>query len=185
MRERAILVFKFLNGIMQAPEETTEDVSGGFAQGGWARPYWEEMMTQAGEEAMAVPYDLLLGRNTYDSFRHAHGDSPMNDANKYLVSTKQTQPLWHNTVVVRGDVPGANRRLKSKAGPLLQVHGSHCLIQALLAHDLINEFRLWTFPLFLGTGKRLVGDASVVSTLARVKTRTTQNGVVMSIYHRR
>ena len=193
MRELAILTFQSLDGVMQSPTSPQEDPSNGFTQGGWAAPYWTEVMAQVGDEAMRVPYDILLGRTTYDMFAASwpgSGDeSPtaqmMNAAKKWVVTTYSTNPLdWNNSARITGDVVGQISALKEQDGPLLQVHGSHGLIQTLLAHNLIDEFRLWTFPVLLGAGKRLFGQFAPPKEIRLVKTRTTSQGVVMGIYRR-
>ena len=194
MRELAILTFQSLDGVMQSPTSPQEDPSNGFTQGGWGTPYWAEVMEQVGEEAMSVPYDMLLGRTTYDMFAASwpkrSDDSPaaqrMNGAKKLVVTTSSTNNIdWNNTVRVTGDVVAEISQLKAQDGPLLQVHGSHGLIQTLLAHHLIDEFRLWTFPVVLGSGKRLFGQSTPPQDMQLVKTRTTPQGVVMGIYRRR
>ena len=194
MRELAILTFQSLDGVMQSPGSPEEDPSNEFTQGGWAMPYWAEVMEQVGEEAMNLPYDILLGRTTYDIFAaswpNGSDDSPatqmMNGAKKLVVTTSSTNNIdWNNTVRVTGDVVAEISKLKAQDGPLLQVHGSHGLIQTLLVHNLIDEFRLWTFPVPLGTGKRLFGQGTPPEEMKLVKTRTTPQGVVMGIYRRR
>ncbi len=192
MRDLAILTFVTLDGVMQAPGQPEEDVSGGFTQGGWAMPYWDEVMAQVGAEAMAAPYDLLLGRKTYEIFA-AHftttGDDDaasrlLNQATKYVVTNTLTELRWRNSIAVTGDLATEIARLKSQDRPLLQVHGSWQLIQFLLAHDLIDEFRLWTFPVMVGPGKRIFEERAVADRLTLVKSGTTENGVVMGIYRR-
>lgn len=191
MRELAILTFLTLDGVMQAPAETSEDRSGGFSHGGWAAPYWEPVMEQVTEEAMSSPYDLLIGRKTYEIFAphwpntdETPLSSRLNNATKYVVTNSLNEMGWRNSVPIGGDVVAAIRSLKNEDGPLLQVHGSWQLIQALLANDLIDEFRLWTFPVLVGTGKRLWETRSPIDALQLVKTRATPDGVVMSIYRR-
>ena len=192
MREVAILTFVTLDGVMQAPAEPEEDFSGDFKHGGWARPYWAEVMAQVGEEAMAEPYDLLLGRRTYEIFAPhfseiGDGDAEaamMNNATKYVATNTLEKLTWKNAVRITGDVPAEVARLKEQDGPLLQVHGSWRLIQTLLDHDLVDEFRLWTFPVVLGAGKRLFQELGVRKTLVRIKSGTTPSGVVMGIYRR-
>lgn len=192
MRELAILTFVTLDGVMQAPAEPEEDRSGGFKHGGWAKPYWSEVMAQVGEVAMATPYDLLLGRRTYDTFA-AHfstlGDDNsegglLNNATKHVATSDPGSLGWRNSNALAGDIPPAVERLKAEAGPLLQVHGSWQLIQTLLAHDLIDEYRLWTFPVTVGAGKRLFADGAAPSKLKLVKSGATENGVRMGIYRR-
>lgn len=191
MRELAILTFLTLDGVMQAPVQPEEDSSGGFKEGGWSVNYWDEVMEQVSEEAMAAPYDLLLGRKTYEIFA-AHWPNVSNDpladmlnnATKYVASSTLSHLEWKNSVRITGDIAGEVTRLKEQEGPLLQVHGSWHLIQTLLSHNLIDEFRLWTFPIVVGSGKRLFGHDTVPTGLKLVKTKTTLNGVVMSIYRR-
>lgn len=188
MRELAILTFTTLDGVMQAPKLADEDPSRGFARGGWAAPYWDAVMSHVASEAMTQPYDLLLGGKTYDLFE-AHfpedPEAPMTRATKYVVTSRPEPLRWANSIAVRGEVPTAIRELKAQSTGLLQVHGSWQLIQALLAHDLIDEFRIWTFPVLVGGGKRLFDAGSMPTGLALVKSEpTADSGVVMSIYRR-
>ncbi len=193
MRELAILTFLTLDGVMQGPTSPEEDPSDGFTKGGWAASYWDEVMQQVMAEAMTDPYDLLFGRKTYDMFAaswtNADDDNPLanglNTAKKFVATTSTTSELvWQNSVRITGDVAEEVSRIKTQDGPLLQVHGSCELIQTLLAHKLIDEFRLWTFPVVLGCGKRLFSQGSVPADLTLVKTDATSNGVVMGIYRR-
>ena len=190
VRDLAILTFVTLDGVMQAPAQPDEDVSGGFTRGGWAMAYWEEVMAQVGAEAMAEPYDLLLGRKTYElfagHFTSAEGDEAhlLNQARKYVATNTLDGLEWNNSVAVSGDVAAEVGRLKAQDGPLLQVHGSWQLIQTLLANDLVDELRLWTFPVIVGPGKRLFGETSGRSDLKLVRSRRTANGGVRSIYRR-
>lgn len=192
MRELAILTFVTLDGVMQAPGSPDEDRSGGFDRGGWAGSYWQEVMGQVRREAMAVPYDVLFGRKTYELFA-AHwptvtDDNPvgkmMNEATKYVATNTLIEPGWKNANIISGDIVAQIVSLKQRDGPLLQVHGSWQLIQALLAHDLVDEYRLWTFPVIVGAGKRLFAEGTVPSSLTLVKTEPCSNGAVMSIYRR-
>ena len=188
VRDLAILTFVTLDGVMQVPAQPDEDVSGGFTRGGWAMPYWEEVMAQVGTEAMAEPYDLLLGRKTYELFaRHftsAEGDQAhlLNQARKYLATNKLDGLEWNNSVAVSDDVAAKVGRLKAQDGPLLQVYGSWQLIQTLLANNLVDEFQLWTSPFIVGPGKRLFGETSGRPGLKLVKSGRTAKGFVMSIY---
>ena len=191
MRDLAILTFLTLDGVMQAPVKPEEDPSGGFTRGGWCVAYWDEVMAQVTEEAMAAPYDLLLGRKTYESFAvhwpKAENDplaDKLNSATKFVATSTLRELEWKNSVRLTGDIAAEVSRLKDQDGPLLQVHGSWQLIQTLLSHELIDEFRLWTFPLLVGPGKRLFGEGTRPTNLTLVRTRTTRNGVTMSIYRR-
>ncbi|MDF1847881.1 MAG: dihydrofolate reductase family protein [Parvibaculaceae bacterium] len=192
MRELAILTFVSLDGVMQGPTSPEEDPSGGFTGGGWAQACWDGVMAQVGREAMAEPYDMLFGRKTYETFAghwpDADPEDPaaarMNGATKYVASSTLTDPTWQNTIVLKGDVVAEIANLKQQDGLLLQVHGSGHLIQTLLRHDLIDEFRLWTFPVVVGSGKRLFSEGTVPASLTLAKSEATGNGAVMSIYRR-
>ena len=194
MRELAVLSFITLDGVMQSPTSPEEDPSGGFTSGGWGAPYWEQVMPQVYAEAMSQPYDLLFGRKTYDVFAsHWPNVNPeedpvadrLNGGHKYVVTRSRSHPLpWPKSTRINGDVPETIARLKAEDGPLLQVHGSADLIQTLLEHDLIDELRLWTFPVVVGSGKRLFGEGVVPGDLGLVRTRSTENGVVMTFYRR-
>ncbi|CAM2065041.1 Dihydrofolate reductase family protein [Sulfidibacter corallicola] len=193
MRELAILTFQTLDGVMQAPSMPQEDRSGGFDKGGWATDYWPEVMTQVQREAMSEPYDILFGRKTYELFAghwpHERDTNPvakiMNHATKYVATNTMSDFSWAHSSAISGDVPAEIAKLKEQDGPLIQVHGSCDLIQTLLAHDLIDEFRLWTFPVLVGGGKRLFADAHALAELQCIKSDVTENGVVMGIYKRK
>ncbi len=188
MRELAILSFTTLDGVMQAPKLPGEDTSGGFSEGGWADPHWNHVMEQVGREAMAQPYDLLLGRRTYDLFAGHFSkeidDHPMNSATKYVATSGSSELKWKNSKRITGDIAAEVARLKDQDGPLLQVHGSAQLIQTLLSNDLIDEYRLWTFPVLVGQGRRLFGQGSRPTSLTLTKSETGPSGVIMSIYRR-
>lgn len=191
MRELAILSFLTLDGVMQSPSGPDEDPSGGFRHGGWARSCWDEVMEQVIREAMAEPYDLLLGRKTYDIFA-AHcpnaGNHPtankLNNATKFVATSTLIKLEWSNSVRLTGDIAAEVSRLKEQDGPLLQVHGSWQLIQTLLAHGLIDEFRLWIFPVVVGCGKRLFDQTTLPTDLTLMKTDTCSSGAMMCIYRR-
>ena len=190
MRKLAVLIFQTLDGVMQAPKEPEEDFSGGFTQGGWANECWDDVMAQVGREAMAEPYDLLLGRTTYDLFASSHGASAannpvsekLNKATKYVVTSRSDDLQWQNSVKITGDVAGEIAQLKDTDGPLLQVHGSWQLIQLLLKYKLIDEFRLWTFPVIVGEGKRLFSEGTIPTNVKLKKFETCASGAFMNFY---
>lgn len=190
MRKLAILTFQTLDGVMQAPSGPEEDFSGSFTQGGWANDCWDEVMEQVGKEAMAEPYDLLLGRNTYEAFASGFADAPsdnpvaekLNNAKKYVVTSTLKKLQWQNSEQVTGDIAAEILKLKEQDGPLLQVHGSWQLIQALLSDQLIDEFRLWTFPVIVGAGKRLFSEGFAPSNLKLIKLKSCPSGAFMNFF---
>ena len=191
MRPLVVNTFVTLDGVMQAPGGPEEDPVGGFDHGGWSAGYWDDAMGERMGEVMGKPFDLLLGRKTYEIFA-AHwphvpdepGAEQLNSARKYVASKTLDTVAWENSTLLEGDVPGAVAKLKQEEGPEIQVHGSWDLIQTLLEHDLIDEFRLMIFPLVLGTGKRIFGDGAVPAGLALADSATSSTGVVMATYKR-
>ena len=142
MRKLIVSTFLTLDGVMQAPGGPGEDESGGFALGGWSVNYWDEQMGQVMTEAMSAPFDLVLGRKTYDIFAaywpHAtddEGAKPLNDATKYVASRSRPTLEWERSVLIEGDAAEGIAELKKEDGPELQVHGSGNLIQTLMRHS--------------------------------------------------
>ena len=189
MRNLVVSTFLTLDGVMQAPGGPGEDDSGGFAYGGWSVNYWDEQMGQVQGEAIRPPFDLVLGRTTYDIFAaywpHAGdeaGAKPLNDAVKYVASRNQPALEWSNSVLIEGDVATSIAALKQEVGPELQVHGSGNLIQTLLRHSLVDQYRLWVFPLVIGSGKRLFAEGAIPAGLKLVDSVVSTTGVVMGTY---
>ncbi len=192
MRKLAILTFQTLDGVMQSPTSPEEDTSNGFTHGGWAVECWDEVMKQVLDEAMSEPYDLLLGRKTYEMFAPSWSKAPasnpvaikLNSATKYVVTSTLKTLEWNNSIAITGDIATKIAQLKKQDGVLLQVHGSWQLIQTLLAHDLIDEYRIWTFPVIIGSGKRLFEGRAAPKYLKLVKSDTCPTGAAMNIYRR-
>ena len=189
MRKIVVSTFLSLDGVMQAPGGPEEDPADGFDQGGWSVNYWDDRMGQIMTECMGTPFDLLLGRKTYEIFAaywpHAtddQGAAPLNAATKYVVSTTLASADWRPSVLIGTDIVEQITRLKQEDGPVLQVHGSSRLLQTLIAHDLVDEYHLWIFPLLLGTGKRLFGDGVIPAGLRLVDTTTSTTGVLIATY---
>ena len=189
MREILVTTFMTLDGVMQAPGGPEEDDSGGFPHGGWAFPYWDDTMDDLMGETMSVPFDLLLGRRTYDIFAafwptapDEAGGRPLNDATKYVVSRGRPALEWGPAVLLEGDAAEAVAALKREDGPQLQVHGSGDLVQTLLRNGLIDRLRVWTHPVVLGTGKRLFADGTIPSALRLVESTVSTTGVVIGTY---
>jgi dihydrofolate reductase len=191
MRKLVVNTFLTLDGVMQAPGGPEEDPTGGFAHGGWSANHWDDDMVQRMSESMSKPFDLLLGRKTYEIFA-AHWpyvtDDPMadmlNSARKYVASTTLDKVEWSNSTLIGGDVAKGVAALKDESGPEIQVHGSGQLIQTLLKHDLVDEYRLWFFPVLLGEGKRLFADGTIPVGLKLGEATTTGTGVVIATYER-
>lgn len=189
MRKIIASTFVSLDGVMQAPGAPEEDRSGGFAFGGWVFPHWDESMGEVMDRMFAAPFDLLLGRKTYEIFSAYWPyieNNPIAEAFNRVtkfVATRSSEPLaWHNSVAIRGDVPAELQRLKQEEGPDLLVQGSSVLLHSLLAHALVDELQLLIFPVLLGPGKRLFGEDSRPSSLKLVDSRISTTGVVMARY---
>jgi dihydrofolate reductase len=189
MRKLSVGAFMTLDGVVQAPGGPGEDDSDGFTFGGWSVNYWDDQMGQVMTESMSAPFDLVLGRRTYDIFAafwpnatEEAGAKPLNDATKYVASRGTPDLTWDRSVQIEGDVAEGIAQLKQGDGPELQVHGSGNLIQTLLAADLIDEYRLWVFPLVIGTGKRLFADGTIPAALRLVHSTVSTTGVVIGTY---
>jgi dihydrofolate reductase len=192
MRKLIVLSFITLDGVMQGPGGPGEDDSGGFKYGGWSVPYFDDVVGKLMSEQMGHPFDLLLGRTTYDIFAaywpRQGDDNPaagvLNRARKYVVSRRPVNLDWKTTIPINGDVVEKIKQLKKEDGPELQVHGSGNLIQTLLKNDLVDEFWLKTFPVALGSGKRLFAEGTMPVGFALKDSRISPSGVVVSSYAR-
>lgn len=175
---------------MQAPGGPDEDASSGFKFGGWQAPYADAATMQPMMKQFSVPFDLLLGRKTYDIFanywpKHTDGPvgEPFDDCHKYVVSHNQIDLPWKGSELITGDVVAKLQALKAGAGPMLQVHGSGNLIQTLLKHDLVDELWLKTYPLTLGSGKKLFEEGTIPAAFEMTES-TIANGVIFANYKR-
>jgi dihydrofolate reductase len=189
MRKLIVSTFLTLDGVMQAPGGPEEDTDGNFALGGWSVNYWDDEMGEVMDAAMSQPFDLLLGRKTYEIFAaywpHAtedQGAKPLNDATKFVASRTLRSLDWSKSVLIEGEVAESVAALKREEGPELQVHGSGNLIQTLLRHELIDGFRLWTFPLVVGRGKRLFSDDTIPAGLKLIDSTVSSTGVMIGTY---
>ena len=193
MRRIIVLSFITLDGVMQAPGGPEEDPTGGFKHGGWTVGYFDEFLGNVMGEQMRKPFDLLLGRKTYEIFA-AHWPYITNDqdpiaarinsAKKYVASKTLKKLDWSNSELLKGDVAKEVKKLKEQAGPDIQVHGSGNLIQTLLKHDLVDEFWLKTFPVTLGRGKRLFADGTIPAGFKLLESRISPSGVIVARYAR-
>jgi dihydrofolate reductase len=192
MRKIIAAAFVSLDGVMQAPGGPTEDPTKGFTLGGWSVNYWDEPMGKFMESMFSRRFDLLLGRKTYEIFA-AHwpfmgDDDPIGklfgSVTKYVATSSNQEFTWANSVALRGDVPAEIAKLKQGEGPDLLTQGSSVLLQTLMAHDLIDEYRLMTFPVVLGAGKRVFGGSTRPGALELVSSTVSTTGVTMNSYRR-
>lgn len=197
MREIAVTAFVTLDGVMQGPGGPEEDRSGGFEHGGWSVAAWDDVMVRSMGEAMAGECDYLLGRKTYEIFA-AHwpyvtdpDEKVMGDkltaATKYTVSTTMQSADWANTVLIdaTGDALADRiRGLKAEDGPELLTQGSAQLVRFLSAHGLVDEYRLWIYPVVLGRGKRWFDDDLAPAGLELVDLERSSTGVLLARYRR-
>lgn len=177
---------------MQAPGGPDEDTSGGFRYGGWTFPYFDEFMGKVMGKQMDEPFDLLLGKKTYDLFAAFWPNQPatdpaaavLNRAAKYVVSDRPAQLSWEHSTLIEGDVVAKIQKLKAEDGPALQVHGSSNLLQTLLKNDLVDELWLKIFPVTLGSGKRLFGEGTMPAAFELMTCETSPSGVIIASYRR-
>ena len=188
MRKIIVLSFITLDGVMQAPGGPDEDRDSGFEYGGWLAPYFDETAGKLMDKQM-VQTDYLFGRKTFDIFEsywplpeHAPDWPGVNAGTKYVMSTTRDTTDWENTVFLKTveDI----KELKNSDGPDLQVHGSGQLIQTLLTHDLVDELWLKTFPLTLGTGKKLFEEGTTPAAFTLIDQAVTPSGVIFANYER-
>jgi dihydrofolate reductase len=188
MRKIVVLTFVSLDGVMQAPGGKGEDPSGGFDLEGWTVPLFDEDLGSEMGKQMGQPFDLLLGRKTYEIFAsywpQQGDDNPINQATKYVVSNGAVNTQWKETVQIQGDAAAELKKLKQQDGPMLQVHGSSNLIQTLLAHDLVDEIWIKIFPVTLGKGKRLFGEGTIPAAFKVTESTVSAGGVIVASYKR-
>jgi len=189
MRKIIVLTFASLDGVMQGPGGPTEDPSGNFTLGGWTVPYFDEFLGNLMAEQMSQPFDLLLGRKTFEIFasywpHHQEEGAGINKATKYVASNTLREHEWQKSVFLDGNVVDEIEKLKQEDGPDLQVHGSANLIQTLLEHDLVDEFWLKIFPVTLGMGKRLFDQGTIPAAYTLVDSKTSPTGVIVATLKR-
>lgn len=187
MRRINVLTFITLDGVMQAPGGPEEDTSGGFKYGGWTVPYFDDSLGKVMDEQMGRPFDLLLGRKTFEIFASYwphQEESPINEATKYVASNTLTRHEWKKSVFLSKDIVERIEKLKAQDGPDLQVHGSSNLIQTLLKHDLVDELWLKIFPITLGPGKRLFSEGTIPAAFRSSNSKVLPSGVIVTNYKR-
>lgn len=191
MGELTVIEFLSLDGVYQAPGDPNEDTEGGFRHGGWQRPYFDEVLGAAAAEGMSRTGAQLFGRKTYEIMArywpNAPADDPyaqhLNNAQKYVASNtlREEDVTWQHTTLLRGDVVGQIRAIKEGAGNI-GVLGSGNLVRTLAEHDLVDTYSLFVYPIVLGSGKRLFGDADDVRKLELVDSKTTTTGGLILTY---
>jgi dihydrofolate reductase len=189
MRKIIVTEFVTLDGVVQAPGGPTEDTSGGFKHGGWTVPYFDDFSGNVMGEQMKQPFNLLLGRKTFEIFasywpQHEDQWQGINDAVKYVVSNTMDKHEWKNSVFIKGDVVEEIKKLKSQDGPDLKVWGSGNLVQTLLNHDLVDELWLKIFPITLGMGKRLFAEGTIPAAFKLTDSKVSPSGVIIANYER-
>jgi len=189
MRKIIVLEHISLDGVIQAPGGPDEDTSDGFAYGGWAAPYDDEAIGTALRKMMNSPFDLLLGRKTFDiwaAFWPQHADvwPGAGTATKYVASNNMTSSEWQPSMFLSGDVAEKVAKLKQEQGPDLHIWGSGNLLQTLIKHDLVDVFWLMVYPITLGAGKRLFADGTIPAAFKVTESIVGSNGVIIVNYER-
>jgi len=189
MRKIVVLEHISLDGVIQAPGGPEEDTSGGFAHGGWIAPYSDATLGTALRRQMNMPFDLLLGRKTFDIWapywpHHADIWPGVNTAVKYVASNTITSSEWQPSVFLSGDIAGKVAKIKQQSGPDLHVWGSGDLLQTLIKHDLVDTFWLMIYPITLGAGKRLFADGTLPAAFKVTESIVAPNGVIVVNYER-
>ncbi len=190
MRKIITTTYVTLDGVLQAPGGPEEDMSGGFKYGGWMGNYRDEITGDVLNKFMGLPFELLLGKRTYDIFAaywpHAKTDiiftKPFNRTKKYVVSHERAELSWNNSTLIIGDVVAEIKKLKKKDGPDLWVWGSGNLIQTLLTNHLIDTMHVWTFPVTVGSGKRLFAEGAQAEGFRLVDSKISKTGVIFATY---
>jgi dihydrofolate reductase len=191
MRKLIVLSFLSLDGVMQAPGGPEEDPTGGFKHGGWLVGYLDDFLLKVMVKQMSKPFDLLLGRKTYEIFAaywpYANtSEDPfaakLNNAKKYVASKTLTKLDWNNSELINGDLPEGIKRMKKQNGPEIQIHGSGNLIQTLLKHGLVDELWLKIFPFTLGAGKRLFAEGTIPAGFKLLESEISPSGVIIASY---
>lgn len=188
MRKIIVATYMTMDGVLQAPGGPEEDRSNGFKWGGWSFPYWDEPMNDILTKIMSTPYDLLLGRRTYEIFA-AHwpyqNDSigeVFNRVNKYVVATTPIDLSWEKSILINKDVVNELKQLKKQDGPDLFVWGSSKLIQTLLSNQLIDVLHTWIFPITLGEGKKLFEEGTTAQQWKLTESAVSTTGVIIASY---
>jgi dihydrofolate reductase len=188
MRKIIVTTFLTMDGVLQAPGGPEEDRTGAFKWGGWLFPYSDEVTDNVLGKIMSDPFDLLLGRRTYEIFaahwpyqNDAIGEK-FNVINKYVVATTPIDTSWQNSILIKENVVNELKSLKEQDGPNLLVHGSGRLVQTLFANNLVDELHTWTFPITLGKGKKLFEEGTPTQEWKLKEHVISSKGVIVASY---
>jgi dihydrofolate reductase len=188
MRKIIVSTFLTMDGVLQSPGGPQEDPSNGFKFGGWQFPYWDDKMNNDPVKIMSGPFDLLLGRRTYEIFA-AHWPYQndeiadiLNRINKYVVATTSIDMSWKNSILINKDAVQELKKLKKQDGPDLMVWGSSHLIQTLLSNHLVDVLHTWLYPLTLGTGKKLFEQGTQPQQWKMTESEVSPKGVIFASY---
>lgn len=189
MRKIIALEHISLDGVIQAPGGPDEDTSGGFTHGGWVAPYSDEVLGALLRRQMNLPFDLLLGRTTFEIWepywpQHADVWPGVNKATKYVASNTRTSSKWQPSVFLDGDIAEKVAAIKQQQGPDLHIWGSSNLMQTLIKHDLVDAFWLMVYPVTLGSGKRLFAEGTMPAAFKVTESEVTPSGVIVVNYER-
>ena len=189
MRKIIVLEHISMDGVIQAPGGPQEDTSDGFAYGGWSGAYADEIGGTTLRKQMNLPFDLLLGRKTFDIWepywpKHAEAWPGVNAATKYVASNTRTSSAWQPSVFLNGDIADKIAKLKQEQGPDLHVWGSGNLLQTLIKHDLVDTFWLMIYPITLGAGKRLFAAGTLPAAFKVTESIVSSTGVIFVTYER-
>lgn len=189
MRKIIVTSFVSLDGVLQAPGGPQEDPTNGFKWGGWTFPLGDDATNEAMGSIMSQPFDLLLGRKTYEIFaaywpykkNHPIADK-FNSLHKFVVSSQQIDLSWEGSTLITGNVVAGLKKLKQQEGPDLLLHGSSVLVQTLLEHGLADILHVWTYPVTFGKGKRLFGEGTQPVSWKLTDSKITSKGVILASY---
>jgi dihydrofolate reductase len=188
MRKIIVPTFLTMDGVLQAPGGPEEDRTNGFKWGGWQFHYGDEITGNVLDKIFSTPFDLLLGRRTYEIFS-AHWPYQndkiaeiFNRINKYVVATTPIDLSWKNTILINKDVVNELKKLKKQDGPDLLVHGSGRLVQTLLSNHLIDVLHTWIHPITLGKGKKLFEEGTQAQEWKLTESVVSTKGVIMATY---
>jgi dihydrofolate reductase len=188
MRKIIVVTFSTMDGVLQAPGGREEDRTGGFKWGGWQFGYPDELTNSALARIFSTPFDLLLGRRTYEIFsaywpyQHDEIGEQFNRINKYVVATTPVDISWKNSILINRDVVNELKKLKQQDGPDLLVHGSSRLIQTLLANRLVDVLHIWTYPITLGSGKKLFQEGTPAQEWKMTESVVSTTGIIFAKY---